>query len=259
MNSSKSDPVAPCVLIVEDTRELAWAMRRTLAARGHAVVLAASHAQARELIERHDLRFDAAVLAHRLPDGDSRSLVAALAKRNPSCSSLVLVGPGEHGMARDYMLRGAFRLETKPVPGVELVVLVADTIHHTHRWRRALGQADVDAAPPAVIPEFDHAAQRLRHIAGLSPTETIVARWMLQGLRDAEIAAKLGRAERTAKRHVSQVLAKVGVKNRASLWAVLGQDGQAHASEVDDEDDDGIPGWRWPSGDRSRAGSQSPP
>ena len=256
MTASKSDPVAPCVLLVEDSRELASAMRRTLKARGFSVVLATSHAQARALIEREDLRFDAAILDHRLPDGDSRELVALLSNRNPSCSSLVLTGHNEDEIARDYLVRGAFRYATKPLGSTQLMVLVSNTIHHTHRWRRALGQTDDEGAPPAVIPDFDHAADRLRHVAGLSPTETIVARWMLQGLRDAEIAQKLGRAERTAKRHVSQVLAKVGVKNRASLWAVLSQEGQARESEDGrDDDDDGTRAWSWPDGDRIRSAS----
>ena len=242
MTASKSDPVAPCVLLVEDNRELASAMRRTLKARGFSVILATSNAQARALIAREELRFDAAVLDHRLPDGDSLDLVVALANRKPSCSSLVLTGHGEDEIAREYLVRGAFRYATKPLGGTQLMVLVSDTVHHTQRWRCSLGQTDEAAAPPAVIPDFDHAAERLRHVAGLSPTETIVARLMLEGLRDAEIAQKIARAERTAKRHVSQVLAKAGVKNRASLWAVLSQDGQTRESEdgLDDEDDDGL-------------------
>jgi DNA-binding NarL/FixJ family response regulator len=252
MTASKSDPVAPCVLLVEDTRELAWAMRRTLKARGFSVVLATSRAQARALIDRGELRFDAAILDHRLPDGDSLDLVVALANRDPSCSSLVLTGHDEEDVAREYLLRGAFRYATKPLGGTLLMVLVSDAVHHTYRWRRALGQAYDDTASPAVIPDFDHAAERLRHIAGLSPTETVVARWMLQGLRDAEIAQKLGRAERTAKRHVSQVLAKAGVKNRSSLWAVLSQDGLSRDGDDGDDEGDGSRRWAWRAGDRSR-------
>ena len=202
--------------------KLASAFRRTLKARGFSVMLASSHAQARALIDQKDLRFDAAILDHRLPDGDSLELVFALNNRNPSCSSLVLTAHGEEDVAREYMRRGAYRYATKPLGGTQLVVLVSDTVHHTLCWRRSLGQLDDVVAPPGVIPDFDHAAERLRDIAGLSPTQTIVARWMLQGLRDAEIAQKLARAERTAKRHVSQVLAK-----RES-----GDQGQGDAGEV---------------------------
>jgi DNA-binding NarL/FixJ family response regulator len=232
------------VLLVEDSRELASTLRRTLEAQGFSIMLATSHAHARALIEREDLIFDAAVLDHFLPDGDSRELVAALANRNPSCCSLVLTANGDDELVRDYLLRGAFRYASKPIPSTQLVVLVSETIHHTQCWRRAMAQAaGADMPPPAVVPDFEHAAERLRHIAGLSPTETVVAYWMLQGLRDTEIALKLGRAERTAKRYVSLVLAKVEVKNRASLWAVLSQDSQRagrhhEGDDEDDEDDD---------------------
>lgn len=235
MTTSKSDPAAPCVLLVEDSRELASAMRRTLEARGFTVVLATNNARARALIGRADLRLDAAVLDHRLPDGDSLGLIGALADRDPACSSLVLTAHGEDTVAREYLRRGAYRYAAKPVSGTQLMVLVGDTIHHTHSWRSALGQGSpASTPPPAVLPDFDHAAARLRHVAGLSDTETVVARWLLQGLRDAEIAQKLGRAERTVKRHVGQVLAKTGVKNRASLWSALGQDARERKGDDDD-------------------------
>jgi hypothetical protein len=48
---------------------------------------------------------------------------------------------------------------------------------------------------------------------------------VLLGLRDLEIADKLGQSERTAKRYVGKVLEKAGIQNRASLWGVLHQDG----------------------------------
>jgi two-component system response regulator DevR len=278
MTLPKSDPQAPSVLLVEDTRELASAIRRTLTAQGFSVLLATNHAHACALIEREDLIFDAAILDHFLPDGDPRELVAALANRNPSCCSLVLTAHADDELARDYLLRGAFRYVSKPISSTQLVVLVSATVHHTQRWRLALAQAaGADMPPPAVVPDFEHAAERLRHIAGLSPTETTAAYWMLQGLRDAEIAQKLKRAERTAKRYVSQVLAKVGVKNRASLWAVLSQDSQT-AGRLDDDGEDGdgdgdgdddeedeededdrASDSAWWSGNRARARDQAPP
>jgi DNA-binding NarL/FixJ family response regulator len=241
-------------------------MARALKTRGFSVMVAASHRQARALIDREDLRFDAAVLDHRLPDGDSLELVSALANRNPSCSALVLTAHDDDEVARDYRQRGAFRYAVKPITGTQLVVLVSDTIHHTLRWRRSLGQLGTEGAdePPAVVPDFDHAAERLRHIARLSPTETIVARWMLEGLRDSEIAKKISRAERTAKRYVGHVLAKAGVKNRASLWSLLSHDAGVPREDGEDGDDgdgddgeDEPPAPAWPTGDRGRPQASS--
>ena len=57
---------------------------------------------------------------------------------------------------------------------------------------------------------------------------------MLHGKRDADLAQILGRAERTAKRHVSEVLRKAGVPNRAALWSVLRNDGLLDGGAPDD-------------------------
>ena len=54
---------------------------------------------------------------------------------------------------------------------------------------------------------------------------------MLLGLRDLDIAARLGKSERTAKRYVGGVLEKAGIQNRASLWAVLYHDGRNELPE----------------------------
>lgn len=277
MTALKIDPSAPCVLLVEDSRELASAMVRTLVARGCTVHLAKSYTEARILIDRDDLRLDAAVLDHRLPDGDSRELVSALANRNPSCSSLVLTGYGGQDLALDYRSRGVFHYATKPIAGAHLVSLVNATIHNSYYWRRMIDGTATDDVPPVVVLDFEQAAERLRHIAALSPIETEVAYWVLQGLRDAEIAPKIRKAERTTKRHVSRVLSKVGVKNRASLWMVLSQDsdprampepaangGKPATHDGDDDDDDGDDDddaahddeWSW-QGARGRV--QAPP
>lgn len=269
MTAPKLEPSAPCVLVVEDSREFASAMARTLKSRGCSVQLARSCAEARLLIDRPELRFDAAVLDHRLPDGDSRELVLALANRDPSCSSLVLTGYGHQELALDYRSRGAFHYATKPISSTHLAALVNATIHNSYYWRRMIDETAVDdEAPPVVVLDFEQAAERLRHIAGLSPNETKVAYWMLQGLRDAEIALKVGRAPRTAKRHVSRVLAKAGVKNRGSLWVVLSQDSEGRESSDDgrqsdgapkDDDDDSSPPGRGWSAEPTRARAQAPP
>lgn len=223
----ESQPTAH-VLLVEDLPELASAFARTLETAGYRVTVARNYAQAKLLVGRTDLHYDAAILDHRLPDGDSRDLVSSLASREPYCSSLILTACGNRNLAQEYRGRGAFRYAGKPIGGVQLLSHVQATIADTHRWRVA-GEDSVERAsePPAVVVDMEQAADRLRYVAKLSPTERDVAYWVLQGKRDAEIATLLGRAERTAKRHVGQVLAKAGVQNRASLWAFLGKDGDA--------------------------------
>lgn len=245
------DPTIP-VLLVEDQRPLSQAMVRTLERAGFKVTVAANYAEARELIDRPGVRFDAAVLDHQLPDGDSRELVSSLARRKPSCSSLILTGHSDHELALEYRGKGAFRFAAKPLGGIQLLAHVHATMLDTHRWRGAgIGESQPPEAPPVVVVDVEQAADRLKYIAKLSPTEREVAYWVLQGLRDAQIAQILGRAERTAKRHVGQVLAKANVQNRTSLWNLLRSDGAAKIPKDDkqatdegkggDDDDDPHP------------------
>jgi two-component system response regulator TtrR len=217
---------APHVLLVEGASGRLPTTISILQRAGIVVTEAHDVAQARVLIKHAGSRFDAAVLNHQLPDGDSRELVAELVGCEPSCSALILAARGDQELAREYRQRGAFRLIAKSIGENELLASVHATMHDTLRWR-SVGIHSIRSStePRAVVVDVEQAAARLAFIAKLSPTERKVAHWVLEGFRDAKIAEMLGRAERTAKRHVGQVLAKAKVPNRASLWEVLRKDG----------------------------------
>ena len=61
----------------------------------------------------------------------------------------------------------------------------------------------------------------------LSPGETRVARQVLSGLRNEEIAALLQRSVKTIESQVSAIYRKLDVRNRAQLVGLLGNAGQA--------------------------------
>ena len=230
MSEIHEPPPSPApVLLVEDNPHLLLATTRMLERANLAIIAAKSVAEALGHIERPTLRLDAAVLDHRLPDGQALPLVRALADRKPTCSSLILTGASEHRLAQQYRGHGAFRYVSKPVAGSTLVAHVHATILDSYRWRRAADEPGHEPPePPVVVVDVEAATDRLCHIFKLSPTERAVAYWLLLGARDAEIARFLGRAERTAKRHVGQILAKASVANRASLWAALRHDSHEH-------------------------------
>jgi FixJ family two-component response regulator len=60
-----------------------------------------------------------------------------------------------------------------------------------------------------------------RRLAELTPRELEVAHLVRAGLRNQDIAQRLGIVERTVKHHRQQVLAKLEVKNLMELAAVL--------------------------------------
>jgi DNA-binding NarL/FixJ family response regulator len=57
----------------------------------------------------------------------------------------------------------------------------------------------------------------------LSPRELDVARLVIEGASNPEIAAQLFLSRKTVERHVSNALAKVGARNRTELARRLGE------------------------------------
>ncbi|WP_350275603.1 response regulator transcription factor [Kribbella sp. HUAS MG21] len=99
---------------------------------------------------------------------------------------------------------------------------------------RALGDEDgvrmqLDAALTTfdrlgARPDADRAHELLADRRdGLSPRETEVLRRVADGLTNAEIAAELCLSERTVHRHVSNILAKLGVRSRTAAAIVAVQ------------------------------------
>lgn len=60
--------------------------------------------------------------------------------------------------------------------------------------------------------------------AGLTPAEAAVLDLLMQGLDNQEIAARLGKSEKTVRNQVSMIFDKLGVHSRAqAIVAALGE------------------------------------
>ncbi|WP_148616060.1 helix-turn-helix domain-containing protein [Nocardioides rubriscoriae] len=86
------------------------------------------------------------------------------------------------------------------------------------------------SARSAAARELRPVGLRLRPLAGsgwagLSPREAEVARLVVEGASNREVAARLHVSEHTVRAHVSRVLAAFGVATRAALPAVAGLEG----------------------------------
>lgn len=67
--------------------------------------------------------------------------------------------------------------------------------------------------------ELDAPGLRIRHL-GVTKREDEVLEMMAAGKRNSEMALALGRSESTVKRHVENILAKLGVDTRAAAVAI---------------------------------------
>jgi DNA-binding NarL/FixJ family response regulator len=181
---------------------------------------------AQVMMQRSALRFEAVVLHHRLADGEGLALLDRVGIEQRRCSVLVIDERVRPELARAYRLRGVFRYIGRPANGLQLASRVNATILDTRAWRQVEEPAAAELdEPPRQLVDPEQGADRLQHVCKLSVIEREVAVMVLLGLRDLDIADKLGQSERTAKRHVGKVLEKAGIANRASLWGVLHRDG----------------------------------
>lgn len=148
---------------------------------------------------------DVVLLDLEMPEGDGVEAIRRLGAASPGARALVLtafdtddriVGAIEAG-AQGYLLKGSTRAEIfeaiRVVAGGGALIPPVVASRLLRRVRSATGAVDPDA---------------------LTPREREVLGHLAEGLSNAELAGRLSIAERTVKFHVSQLLAKLGARNR---------------------------------------------
>ncbi|KQV13947.1 MULTISPECIES: response regulator transcription factor [unclassified Kitasatospora] len=178
----------------------------------HVVGDAADGAAALEAVARLDP--DVVVMDVRMPVMDgleaTRRLLQGPGDR-PKVLMLTTFDLDEY--VYEALRAGASGFLLKDAPGEELVhavrvVAAGDALLAPSVTRRLI--ADFAAGRPAPPP-----GEQARRLAGLTPRETEVLELIAQGLSNAEIAQALVVVEQTVKTHVSRILAKLGLRDRA--------------------------------------------
>ena len=85
----------------------------------------------------------------------------------------------------------------------------------------AVRVAPAPTPAPTLAPHDAAPAADLGAEYGLSARELVVARLMLDGLKNDEIAARLGLSFYTARNHITHILRKLGVSSRTKAAAKL--------------------------------------
>ncbi|MEK0097207.1 response regulator transcription factor [Streptomyces sp. A475] len=162
------------------------------------------------------LRPDVAVLDVRLPDGDGVRVCRELRSQMPELACLMLTSFDDEEALLDAIMAGASGYVLKQIKGSDLVSAVRTV---------ASGQSMLDPATTARLMRSlragPHATPELApEVAGLSPRERDILALVGEGLTNREIGKRLYLSEKTVKNHISQLLAKLGVRRRVQA-AVL--------------------------------------
>jgi two-component system response regulator DesR len=196
------------VLLAEDQLMFRTAVRRLLELEGDIEVVA-EVARGDELVPAAlAARPDVAVVDIEMPVQDGISAASELRRRLPSCRTLILTMFGRPGFVQRAMEGGISGFMLKDAP----VEVLAAAIRQC-----AAGEDVVD---PAL------AAGALR--AGpcpLSTKECEILAACAEGLSTAEIATRLWLSEGTIRNRVSDILGKLGVRNRSEAVQIARENG----------------------------------
>lgn len=160
-------------------------------------------------VEEHDP--DVLLLDVRMPGGDGLFVLGELARRRLRAAPLVLTTFDDEGLALQAIGAGARGYLLKDVKLAQLASTVrtlaaGGTVlspHLSDDARARLLRAGSDAAADAPLAE-----------EAMTPREREILRMMAGGYSNREIASALHVAEGTVKNHVSNILAKMGVRDR---------------------------------------------
>lgn len=197
------------VMLVDDHVLVRSAIRQALDAPDIELVGEASRAEeALEMAVR--LRPDLLLLDIDLPGMTGLEAVRELAPRLPDTRVVMLTVSVDRRDLLDAVRHGAGGYLTKDLSGEALLRAV-----------RGIRRGDLPMSRAHAALVVDHLARRGRSaVAGdgleaLSTREREVLRLLAEGMTDREIAVGLALSPRTVESHVSSVLRKLGVRNRA--------------------------------------------
>ena len=187
------------VAIIDDDESIRKALLRTLVGAG-LEVLAFSSAED-FLVAAEIERVSCVVSDLRMPGIDGLHLQSALAERMPHVAIVFVTGHGDVPSTVQAMKSGAVDFLEKPVRRADLLEAIARATQRTHRSEA----------------EAINLNSLKRRYAQLTPRERQVFALVAAGLLNKQIAAELGKAEKTTKQHRGVVMNKMQAASLADL------------------------------------------
>lgn len=202
------------VMLVDDHALVRSAIRQAITADDIEVVGEAASAE-ECLTEAPRLRPDVLLLDVDLPGMNGVELVRELAPRLPQTKIVMLTVSTARRHLLEAMRHGAFGYLTKDLTGDALLRAVRGIRNGDLPMSRSFAAQVVAHFASTSRGDGAKTADRAGGVNALSAREEEVLRLLAEGLTDRGIGEVLSISPRTVETHVSKVLHKLGVRNRA--------------------------------------------
>jgi DNA-binding NarL/FixJ family response regulator len=152
---------------------------------------------------------DVVLLDIRMPVMDGVAATEQIVTKFPDCRVLILTTFDDEEYVSQAVRHGARGYLLKGTPATDLAMAIR-SIYQGYSYLGPGLMAKALSPPTSGSPESD-----------LTPREQQVLQLLAQGAENREIANSLGISERTVKNHITNILTRLGLKNRtqAALWA----------------------------------------
>jgi NarL family two-component system response regulator LiaR len=144
-----------------------------------------------------------------MPDMDGTTATRIIRERRPHVQIIALTSFHEKELVQKALQAGAISYLLKNVSADELAKAIRSAYAGQPTLAPEATRALIQAASQPSIPDY-----------GLTPREYEVLVLLVEGLSNLEIAERLTVSRATARAHVSNILAKLGVSNRAEAIAL---------------------------------------